>query len=203
MDRLESVNGSRQSVCGRGLVILPVLLLLVALLHTPASAQLGDACIGEDNGTGTVTVPPAGCDFRQPQEVYKIIDGLPPGSTIELTGTHLTFHCNSPAGNGPYVVEDGGLLGGQREVWDAVMVFELRGTGDLDDFRRVLSVEVTAETQSAPRTPGDPVQGFDTGLASFTGSLPAGVPGTSPPVQALLRRGARHFSRAAAGRTGL
>ena len=196
MDPLENIKAVQNSQHRWGLPLFPKTLVNTALINTalvntalimavlfnvtlfnaPAWAQLGDACIVEDNGTGTVTVPPAGCDFRQPQEVYKIIDGLPPGTTIELTGTHLAFHCNMPASNGPCLVENGGLLGGQRELWDAVMVFELRGTGDLADFRRVLSFEVTAETQSAPRTPGDPVQGFDTGLASFTGSLPAGDP---------------------------
>lgn len=152
------------------------ILFTVAASGAPASAQLGDSCIVEDNGTGTITVPPAGCLFRSPQEVFMIIDGLPAGTTIELDGTYQAFHCNAPAGNGPCLVEDGGFLGGQREVFDSVMAFELRGTGTLDGYHRVLSVEMAVETQSAPRTPGDPVQAFDTAITSLVGSLPPGDP---------------------------
>lgn len=171
MTQLTDLTGIRRVVR-----LWTLALVLAVFSGAPTWAQLGDQCIVEDNGTGTATVPPAGCGFRHPQEVFKIIDGLPAGATIELTGTHHAFHCESPAGNGPCLVEDGGIFGGQREVFDAVMVFELRGTGTLAGFRRVLSINTAVETVSAPRTPGDPVQAFDTLILSLTGSLPPGDP---------------------------
>ena len=61
---------------------LSTILLLGACigLSSPASA---DPCNAADNGTGTVTLPPIGCDYLSPDEVHVIIDGLPPGTTIE------------------------------------------------------------------------------------------------------------------------
>ncbi len=38
---------------------------------------------------------------------------------------------------------------------------EMTGTGALAGFSRTLAVPIAAETHSAPRTPGDPVQAFD------------------------------------------
>ena len=156
-------------------LLLSILVVSALLGAAPSWAQPGE-CIVADNGTGTVTIPPAGCYFYQTQEAFMIIDGLPPGTTLELTGIHHAFHCNSPQGNGPCLVENGGLLGGQRELFDAVMVFEIRGTGELQGYHRFLSIETSVETQSAPRTPGDPVQAFDTWIYSLQGSLPAGDP---------------------------
>ncbi len=46
-----------------------------------------------DNGTGTVTLPPIGCDYMSPDEVWMIIDGLPPGTTIEFDGPLTNFIC--------------------------------------------------------------------------------------------------------------
>ena len=153
-----------------------ILTSLVAVFAAPAWTQLNDQCVVADNGTGTVTLPPVGCGLKQPQEVFMIIDGLPAGTRLELDGTHGAFHCDAPAGIGPCLVENGGIFGGQRELFNGVMVFEIRGVGSLASFRRVINIDTTVETQSAPRTPGNPVQNFDTGIISLLGSLPPGDP---------------------------
>ena len=157
---------------------LVVLICLGATITGPMDAhgQLGNACEVADNGSGTVTIPPEGCAYRNPQEVYMIIDGLPPGTTLELASNHGGFFCRSPLGSGPCLVEPGGGLGGEREVFDSYMTFEMRGTGDLAGHRRVVTFEVAMETHSAPRTPGDPVQAFDTEMFSMLGALPPGDP---------------------------
>ncbi len=142
--------------------VLMVMALTIFGWATPGLAS-HRTCVVTDNSTGTIDIPPAGCDYTSPQEVFMIIDGLPAGTRIELIPTFSAFHSR--------FVEDGGNLGGQREVFDAVMVLELVGTGELNGFRRVLSLQTSNEWQSAPRTPGDPVQNFDTDFTQLQGAL--------------------------------
>ena len=127
--------------------------------------------------------------FTNPQEVYKIIDGLPPGTTIELTPIHQAFHCQGTNSTGPCIVEPGGGLGGEREVFDAKLAFQLVGTGDLNGFRRILWLDTSVETHTAPRTPGDPVQNFDTEMFILQGALAPGDPDFAQ-LQILGGRGA-------------
>ncbi len=140
------------------------------LLSVPAAAQ-NDPCEVTDDGTGTVELPPPGCAYLSPDEVHLIIDGLPPGTTIELSPIHRGFFCAQPAGNGPCLVEPGGGLGGQREVFDSIVVFELTGTGELDGFQRIVSLQLQAETHTGPRDPGNPVQAFETDFFRLQGQL--------------------------------
>ncbi|MCP3964037.1 MAG: hypothetical protein GY719_39900 [bacterium] len=153
----------------------PRLLLAICLMALfaagVAQAQPDDACVVEDDGTGTVMLPPDGCAYLTPQEVHMIIDGLPPGTTIELAPIHASFFCRKAGNSEACLIENGGALGGQREVFDSILTFELTGTGDLDGFHRILSVESQAETHTAPRNPGDPVQAFDTQMFILQGAL--------------------------------
>jgi hypothetical protein len=100
-----------------------------------------------------------------------IIDGLPPGTTIELTPIMTEFVCPGGSCGVP-----GGSLGGEIENFEALMIFQLRGTGMLDGFRRNLRVPLIVETHTGPRNPGDPVQTFDTLVHTMTGNLPPGDP---------------------------
>jgi hypothetical protein len=127
-------------------------------------------CTAVDNGTGTVELPPEGCSYLSPQEVHMIIDGLPPGTTIELDPIHHQFICTTqPCG------QPGGLLGGQKEVFESTLTLELTGTGDLAGYNRTLDVPIGCETHTGPRTPGDPVQTFPADMFQLQGSL-AGDP---------------------------
>ncbi len=128
-------------------------------------------CVVDEDPPGTVRLPPEGCAYLSPQEVHMIIDGLPPVTTIELDPIHMAFFCRGLGTNEPCLVEPGGELGGQRELFDSVLTFELRGTGELDGFRRILSLEAAVETHTAPRNPGDPVQAFDTWIYQLQGIL--------------------------------
>lgn len=152
------------------------LALVLVLAANPAFSQFLDACIAPDNGTGTVTMPPEGCRYRQTQSVFILADGLPAGTIVEMTLVDWVTFCRSPAGTGPCSVVNGGLLGGQVETFDATMVLKLRGTGDLNGFERTAILDATAQTSSAPRTPGDPVQAFDTTFDSLVASLAPGDP---------------------------
>jgi hypothetical protein len=133
-----------------------------------ASAALAEVCEVADNGSGTVTLPPtsASCPDGYVSESgpFKIIEGLPPGTTIELDPKHKNF---SSIVSGP-----GGGLGGVKEVFDSDLVLTVTGTGSLAGFNRTLFVSTfNTETHSAPRTPDDPFQSFDRELFDLGAEL--------------------------------
>ncbi|MCK4546480.1 MAG: T9SS type A sorting domain-containing protein, partial [Candidatus Eisenbacteria sp.] len=119
-------------------------------------------CSAPDNGTGTIDFPPD-CPYDHPTNPMKIIDGLPPGTTIELWGPLADFYnvVNVP----------GGILGGEICTFDASLQWSATGTGDLTGFNRQLWMPVTGEIHIGPRNPGDPVQLFDADLIRLEGEL--------------------------------
>ncbi len=134
-----------------------------SVCYVDVSSAGGNPCIASDNGTGTADLPPVGCDYRSPDERWMIIDGLPPGTTIEMEGILMDFF-NIVSG-------PGGSLGGEYEQFDATLDLTVTGTGDLAGFNRHLAVPISCETHSAARNPGDPVQTFSTVLYEMTGEL--------------------------------
>jgi hypothetical protein len=137
----------------RGLAAALVAVVTIVL----GGAAFAAVCEEPDNGSGTVNLPPtdASCaDGYVSKEPFKIIAGLPPGTTIELDVKHDGFV--------NIVSSPGGTLGGEREVFDSWLRLTVSGTGDLASFNRSISVPALGtETHSAPRTPGDAVQNFD------------------------------------------
>lgn len=160
-----------------GLAPIPVLLiaLLAVAFAAPASA---DPCMVVDDGSGTVTLPPAGCDYLSPDEVHLIIDGLPPGTTIELAPIHKNFICDSaysglcslaiPPGE---CEAPGGSLGGNGDCFSSELEVQLTGTGDLTGFSRLITIPIFTEVHTGPRNPGDPVQDFDTEMIQLEGGI--------------------------------
>jgi hypothetical protein len=92
-----------------------------------------------------------------------IIDGLPPGTTIEMWGPLTSFInvVNTP----------GGSLGGEICTFDAMLDWAAKGTGELAGFNRSLWVPVTGEIHIASRTPGDSIQAFEGAVYKITGEL--------------------------------
>ena len=119
------------------------------------------SCQLPDNGTGTIDLPPDCPDGYQGQ--MRIVDGLPPGTTIEIDATLTDFINVFPSG--------GGTLGGEVFQFEARLYWTMTGTGDLTGFSRNLSIEVFCEMHTAPRTPGDPVQAFEQILYLMDGEL--------------------------------
>jgi hypothetical protein len=139
----------------------------------------GDPCVVADAG-GTVVLPPAGCEYLTGDEVHMIIDGLPAGTTIELAPIHKDFACNKQPGANPCsqpilpgLCEDsGGGLGGNLDCSTTTLSFEAQGTGALGTFNRTVDIPmVFMEVHTGPRTPGDPVQSFDTEMFRLQGEL--------------------------------
>lgn len=131
-------------------------------------AQGSNACFQPDNGTGTVTLPPAGCAYLSPDQVHLIIDGLPLGTTIILAPIHENFICRQ--GGGPCGTA-GGPLGGAVETFTSTGTFQLSGTGALAGWTRTVSVPLNVETATAPRMLGATVQSFKTDMRRIQGSI--------------------------------
>jgi uncharacterized protein YheU (UPF0270 family) len=119
-------------------------------------------CTAPDNGAGTASFP-ADCFYDHLTEPMKIIDGLPPGTTVELAGPLRDFInvVNTP----------GGSLGGEICTFDATLDWTVTGTGGLAGFNRHLWVPVSGEIHIGPRTPGDSVQSFPARIDSLFGQL--------------------------------
>ncbi len=125
-------------------------------------------CVVPDDGTGTVDLPPADCPYLSPDEFHMIIDGLPPGTEIRVAPIHRGFLCN---GNPQHCGTPGGSLGGETERFESTLVLQMTGTGELEDFNRTISLPITCETHTAPRTPGAAVQTFQTDMFQLQGQL--------------------------------
>jgi len=150
-----------------------------------------NGCVVPDNGGGTVTLPPAGCDYLSPDDVHKIINGLPAGTTIEFAAIHKDFICNRQPGSTGGVCSftpppglcdaPGGTLGGEKECSDSTLQLNMTGkcTGPpnpICGLSRALNLPVSFETHVGPRSAGQGVQSFDTEMYKLQGQLAAGDP---------------------------
>ncbi len=122
-----------------------------------------NACVVPDNGTGTVDLPPPGCGYLSPNDVHMIIDGLPPGTEINLGAEHAFFFNVSTF--------PGGNLGGEVEQFSSILDMHLVGTGALTGFNRNIQMQVQCEVHTGPRVAGDPVQVFPNEMVILQGQL--------------------------------
>ncbi len=133
-------------------------------------------CPAPDNGTGTPTLP-ADCPYTSPLEVLQIIDGLPPGTTIELEDSVANFTCQHPSGLCSLPLAQGqcempgGTLGGDGHCFEADLDLDVTGTGDLTGFNRHLVIPIEIEIHTGQRNPGDPVQSFAADMYRMQGEL--------------------------------
>ncbi len=124
---------------------------------------LSDCCVEPDNGLGTVDFPAENCDYASQDEVIEIIDGLPPGTTIEFDGPLTDIAID-------FIVPGGGL-GGELSSFTAELQWDVKGTGDLEGFNRTIYMPVDCEVHTGPRTPGDPEQAFPTDMFELSGQI--------------------------------
>ena len=134
-------------------------------------------CDVVDNGTGTIDLPPDGCEYLSPDEVHEIIDGLPPNTTIQFAAIHRNFICGSPIGTcsiplpGGVCEGPGGTLGGNADCFQSDLALEITGTGSLAGFSRQITVPMDTEVHTGPRNPGDPVQIFPNTMFRLQGQI--------------------------------
>jgi hypothetical protein len=152
----------------RGMALVALGLALTGGAVQAASTTSNPPCIVPDNGTGTVTLPPAGCGYVSPTDLHRMLNGLPSGTTVILDVAHHDFFCRQSTG--PCVIP-GGPLGGEVENFNSVGTIRLTGTGALAGWTRTLSIPLNVQTATAPRTPGDPVQSFTTDMLRIQGSI--------------------------------
>ncbi len=174
------------------------LLAISAALAFPASAS--GQCVVPDNGAGTAHLPPVGCTYNTPSDDMRIIDGLPPLTTIEINASLGGFSPPGPGGVCSFPGEHmpGGSLGGGKDCASASLVMPMTGTGTLAGFARNIILPISLEQHTAPRTPGAPVQAFNTEMFRLFGQI------TGDPDFDLLRvTGGTDFGLPSPGQTTL
>jgi len=159
--------------------LVPILVVVVFVLAS-AAAFAAESCVQPDNGTGTATLPPIGCKYITPDEPFKIIVGLPVGTTIEMDGILKDFICcDGPAScstcsltlSAGECETSGGDLSGDGHCFVATLELHVTGTGDLEGLVRTLWVPVFGEMHTGPRNPGDPVQTFANRIYRLSGEI--------------------------------
>jgi hypothetical protein len=148
-----------------------------------AGFRAGNPCEVADNGGGTVTLPPAGCEYLSPSDVHMILNGLPPGTTLELGAAHKGFFCHeqpgSTGGGGVCSVtippglceQPGGTLTGQLDCFNSTLELDIQGTGVMAAYSRTVALPLSTEIHTGPRTPGAPVQDFATNMFRQFGQI--------------------------------
>lgn len=138
----------------------------VAGISSPESPNTGlpcnSLCIVPDNGLGTADLP-ASCSYVALLGGMHIVDGLPPGSTIEVDPVLTGF--------GGIVRTPGGVLGGEILQFNASLLVQLQGTGALLGFSRNINIPVTVEIHNGPRIPATSPQSFPSELRKIQGQI--------------------------------
>jgi hypothetical protein len=109
-----------------------------------------------------------------------LLDGLPPGTTIEIGVEHKAFFCGgqgTPAPSCSVAIPagtcetPGGTLGGTVDCFFSEAELTMTGTGALAGFSRTITVPLQTEVHAGPRSPGDPVQSFPTEMVQLDGQI--------------------------------
>ena len=146
-----------------GPVFILVAAMLIALIPDAAFAA---RCVAPDNGSGTVDLP-ADCPYVNEGGTLNLIDGLPPGTTIECD-----YHIDSFF---DVFTEIGGPMGAIMS-FGAIMHLHMSGTGMLLGYLRDSDLPISVVIYMAPRVPGEPRQVFGCALGSLEGALLPGDP---------------------------
>jgi hypothetical protein len=149
----------------------------VAKMRAGEPVWFGNPCEVPDNGTGTATLPPAGCDYLDAEDVHVIASGLPPGTTIELDAIHRNFTCGNPLLTctaflpGGVCEGPGGSLGGNIDCFQSDAELTIKGTGALAGFQRTITFPLDTEVHTGPRNPGDSIQSFPSEMFRLQGEI--------------------------------
>ncbi|HYO14881.1 MAG TPA: hypothetical protein VE685_16940 [Thermoanaerobaculia bacterium] len=143
----------------------------LALAAGAAYAQpLPPECEVPPNTSGTVTLPPPGCEYLTGDQVHLIINGLPQGTVIVLDPIHERFICEVQGGGGD-CGSPGGNLGGEREIFGSTLRLRMSGTGALSGWSRTIPLSANCETHTGPQTAGATTDTFATDMHRLEGTL--------------------------------
>lgn len=114
-----------------------------------AGACEESACVSTDV-SGTIQLPPEGvnCRYLSAEDLHMIIDGLPPGSDIEVDVIHKDFINNTSTPGGTFP-------GGTIEEFNSTVRLEMKGNGALAGFERVIDLDAPTEVHSAAPYPAN------------------------------------------------
>jgi hypothetical protein len=113
--------------------IRSVVLGSALVLVIPESAAAEQWCVVGDDGSGTASLPPVGCDY---EGHHVILDVAPPGTAVAGFTIHRDFTCGGQADActvqpAPGECEaDGGSLGGKADCFGSMLELHLLGYGD-------------------------------------------------------------------------
>jgi MYXO-CTERM domain-containing protein len=123
--------------------------------------------VSPDNGFGTATMPPTGAKYECVNDVWQIVDGLPPGSTINIDAKWGDFFSVTESA--------GGGLGGTTSSYAGMLEFPMVGTGAFAGFNRFIVIPLPNPAGNiidmAARTAFAPVQSFDSALMRMQGQI--------------------------------
>ena len=115
----------------------------------------------DGNGNGTIALPPY---YAPAHDKF--------GNIMLARSSNWTIVSNSQLSNIKTLqTAPGGNLGGQIDIFSATLDLALAGSGELQDFTRIIQVPVTGEVHSSPRDLTNPTQSFDTEIVAMQGSL--------------------------------
>lgn len=147
-----------------------VLVIGLVLASGAAYAQpLPPECEVPPNTSGTVTLPPPGCEYLTADQVHLIINGLPPDTVIVLDPIHERFICETQGGGD--CGTPGGKLGGEVEVFQSTLRLRMSGTGALSGWSRTIPLSANCETHTGPQTAGATTDTFATDMHRLEGTL--------------------------------
>lgn len=145
-------------------LIVTTVALIAAVTGFSPHASAGPCVV--PNVGGTAVLPPAGCEYvAAAGGIMQILPpAIPAGNTIDIDPIYTDFFNISDA--------PGGGLGGNIQTYDAIIEMDISGTGGVFGvFARTIFIQVAVTTNSAPRTPGDAVQSFQTEMVSLQGDI--------------------------------
>lgn len=140
-------------------IFLTALFGLWAAMVAPAAA--GPSCVVPDVSGSTEL--PIRCPYVNVNGRLMIVDGLAPGTTIEIDASGI-----QTGGTGTTF---GGSLGGPTKEYDWDLTLSLDGTGGLAGFHRDITLLAHMLTDYGPILPGTSPQDFDMDMRQIQGQI--------------------------------
>jgi hypothetical protein len=141
-------------------------LLTTVILALPQRSHATVCTIGPAGN-----LPPqcfGGGGYLSPNDVHHIIDGLPPGSAIDIGVEHLDFF-------NIVRIPDG--LGGEIETFQSAFLMHLQGTGAFAGYNSFKSMQMTDQVQVSADTHANPgIRSHASNYLGIQGQLPPGDP---------------------------